>query len=92
MSLERVVALGELTSGSRNAVDNILEGLLALRGNVCNLVGGRVALLVAPVDLESVELEDLVEAIDVLGLVRRETAELRDEAHQFLNVVTGVKY
>lgn len=88
MSLERVVTLGELTSGSRDAVNDVLEGLLGLRGHVGNLVGGRVTLLVAPVDLESVELKDLVETVDVLGLVRRETTELRDEAHQFLNIVT----
>lgn len=91
MSLERVVTLSELTSGSRDAVNDVLEGLLGLRGNVGDLVGSRVALLVTPVDLESVKLEDLVETVDVLSLVRRETAELRDEAHQFLNIVTREK-
>lgn len=91
MSLESLVSLGELTSGSGDTVDDVLEGLLGLGRNVCNLVGGRVALLVAPVDLESVKLKDLVEAIDVLGLVRRETAELRDEADQFLDVVTRAR-
>lgn len=91
MSLERVVALGELTSGSSDAVNDVLESLLGLGGNVGDLVGGRVALLVAPVDFESVKLKDLVETVDVLGLVRRETAELSDEAHQFLDIVTRIK-
>lgn len=90
LSLKRVVGLGELASGSRDAVDDILEGLLRLGGKVRNLVGGRVGLLVAPVDLESVELKDLIEAEDILGLVRGETAELRNEAEEFLHVVTVV--
>jgi len=88
MSLERVISLSELASGSRDAVDDVLEGLLALGRKVRNLIGGGIALLVAPVDLKSVKLEDLVKTVDVLGLVRGEATKLRDEAHQFLNIVT----
>ena len=92
MGSKRVVSLGELTSSSRDAVNDVLEGLLGLRGDVCDLVGGGVALLVAPVDLKSVKLEDLVKTVDVLGLVRGEATKLRDEAHQFLDIVTRQSY
>ena len=88
ISLERVVLLCELTSGSRDAVNDILEGLLGLRSDLLNLVGGRIALLVAPVDFKSVELEQLVKAVNIFALVGGKAAELRDEAHQLVHVIT----
>ena len=57
--------------------------------NLGDLVGGRVLILVRPLDLESVEVELDVGAVDVLGVVRGEAAELVDQSQELLDVVAG---
>lgn len=46
-----MVSLGEGAASSVDAVDDILEGLLALGGDVRDGISGRVVLLVGPLDL-----------------------------------------
>ena len=83
------VLLGKGASQSLEGVDNVLEGLLLLGGELGDVAGGGVLVLVGPLDLEGVELEVDVEAVDVLGGVRREAAELVDEGHELVDVVLG---
>lgn len=88
-NLDSRVLLGESASERLEGVDNVLESLLLLGGELGDLVGGGVLVLVGPLDLEGVELEDGVEAVDVLGGVRGEAAQLVDERHELVDVVLG---
>lgn len=87
--LDGRVLLGEGAGKSLEGVDDVLEGLLLLRGDLRDLVGGGVLVLVGPLDLEGVELEVDVQAVNVLGLVGGEAAELVDEGHELGNIVFG---
>ena len=86
-SLDRSVFLGKRPAERTNAIRNILERRLLLIRKLADLVGGRVLLLVAPLDLEGVELDLGVDAVHVLVVVRGEAAELVDEGHELLDVV-----
>lgn len=81
--------LGECAGESLEGLDDVLEGLLLLGSDLGDLVGGGVFILVGPLDLEGVELEVDVEAVDVLGLVGGEASELVDEGHKLDNIVLG---
>jgi hypothetical protein len=83
------VLFGKGTGKSLEGVNDVLESLLLLLGDLGNDVGGGVVVLVGPLDLEGVELEVDVKAVDVLVVVRRETAELVDEGHELDDVVLG---
>lgn len=85
--LDSRVLLGEGAGKSLERVDDILEGLLLLGGDLRDLVGGGVLVLVGPLDLEGVELKVDVQAVNVLGLVGGEAAELVDEGHELGDVV-----
>lgn len=88
-SLDGGVLLGESASQSLEGVDDVLEGLLLLSGELGDVTGGGVLVLVGPLDLEGVELEVDVEAVDILGGVRGEAAKLVDERHELVDVVLG---
>lgn len=81
--------LGEGAGESLKGLDDVLECLLLLGSDLGDLVGGGVLVLVGPLDLEGVELEVDVEAVDVLGHVRGEASKLVDEGHELNNVVLG---
>ena len=86
-NLESRVLLGESAGKSLEGVNNILESLLLLLGDLRDNVGGGVVVLVGPLDLEGVELEVDVEAVDVLGVVGGEATELVDEGHELDDIV-----
>jgi len=88
-NLESRVLLGESAGKSLEGVNNILESLLLLLGDLRDNVGGGVVVLVGPLDLEGVELEVDVEAVDVLGVVGGEATELVDEGHELNDIVLG---
>ena len=88
-NLDGRVLLGESAGKSLEGVNDVLEGLLLLLGDLGDNIGGGVVVLVGPLDLESVELEVDVEAVDVLGVVRGEAAELADEGHELDDIVLG---
>lgn len=87
--LDSRVLLSESAGKSLEGVNNVLEGLLLLRGDLGDDVCGGVVVLVGPLDLEGVELEVNVEAVDVLGVVRGEAAELVDEGHELDDIILG---
>jgi hypothetical protein len=85
--LDGRVLLGEGAGKSLEGVNDILEGLLLLLGDLGNGIGSGVFVLVGPLDLEGVELEVDTKAVDVLGAVGGEAAELVDKGHELNNVV-----
>ena len=87
--LDGGVLLGESAGKSLEGVNDILEGLLLLLGNLGDNVGGGVVILVGPLDLEGVELEVDVKTVDVLGVVGGEATELVDEGHELDDIVLG---
>lgn len=87
--LDSRVLLGEGAGKSLEGVNDILEGLLLLGGDLGDDIGGGVLVLVGPLDLEGVELEVDVKAVDVLGVVGGEAAELVDEGHELDDIVLG---
>jgi hypothetical protein len=89
INLDSRVLLSESPRQRLERVDNILESLLLLGGELGDVAGGGVLVLVGPLDLEGVELEVDVEAVDVLGGVRGEAAQLVDERHELVDVVLG---
>lgn len=79
--------LRESAGKSLNGVNDVLEGLLLLGGNLRHLVGGGVFVLVGPLDVEGVELEVSTGAVNILGGVAGEAAELVDEGHELVDIV-----
>merc|ERR1712232_768679 len=89
IDLDGRVLLGEGAGKSLERVNNVLEGLLLLRGDLGDGIGGGVLVLVGPLDLEGVELEVDVKAVDVLAGVAGEATELVDEGHELGDIVLG---
>ena len=87
--LDGVVLLGKGPASSVDRVGNVLERLLGLGRQLADDVGARVVLGVGPLDVEGVQLESRVQAVDVLGGVAGQAAEVVGQAHQFLDVVAG---
>lgn len=87
--LDGRILLGESACKSLKGVDDVLESLLLLLGDLRDDTGGRVVILVGPLDLEGVELEVDIKAVDVLGVVGGEATELVDEGHELDDVVLG---
>ena len=87
--LDGGVLLGESASESLERVNDVLESLLLLLGDLRDNAGGGVVVLVGPLDLEGVELEVDVKAVDVLGVVGGEATELVDEGHELDDIVLG---
>lgn len=85
--LDGGVLLGESASESLERVNDVLESLLLLLGDLRDNAGGGIVVLVGPLDLEGVELEVDVKAVDVLGVVRGEATELVDEGHELDDIV-----
>jgi hypothetical protein len=83
---DRRVLLGELPRQCLNAIRNPLEFILLLARKITASHSG-IIVLVAPLDLHSVEVDFGVQAVDVLRWVGGEAAECGDEGHKFANVV-----
>lgn len=81
------ILLSESPAQSLDAVGDPLELILRLASNLRNIANGWVLILVRPLDLEGVELELVVEAVDVLRWVRGESADGVDEGHELVDVV-----
>lgn len=87
--LDGRVLLGESAGKSLEGVNDVLESLLLLLGDLRDNASGGVVVLVGPLDLEGVELEVDVKAVDVLGVVGGEATELVDEGHELDDIVLG---
>ena len=85
--LDGGVLLGESAGKSLEGVNDVLEGLLLLLDDLRDYTSGGIVVLVGPLDLEGVELEVNVKAVDVLEVVRGEATELVDEGHELDDIV-----
>lgn len=71
-----------------DGIDDVLEGRLDLAGDLVDLVGSWVILLVRPLHFQGVDFELGVCAEDVLGCVAREAADGGEEGEEFLYIVS----
>lgn len=79
------IVLGKLPRQSLNAVDHPLEVILRLTTNFIRRV---VVVIARPLNLKGVQLEFGVQAVDVLGRVRREAANSVDQLRELVDVVS----